>query len=166
MTSEDRPIPGPLSNVNRIDDELAAQRNSYKEHLAWRTVADRLSAPLVRNSGPFGWTSPHDRQWAAVLQLGSAFSSCATERVRDLFSLVGNMTWEEQIAGRVGVSSDQYPRVHALENGVPGVVGLSGRGIAFGTLLGVELTTDTPTAGRRVRPAAFCSSSPCRLRAC
>jgi glycine/D-amino acid oxidase-like deaminating enzyme len=71
---------------------------------------------------------------------GSAFRTLATQRVRDLFPQVGELTWEEEISGWVGVSSDQYPRIYRVQNGVFAAIGLSGRGIAFGTLLGVELT--------------------------
>ena len=71
---------------------------------------------------------------------GTAFKQHATARVQNLFPQVGDLPWEEQIAGWVGISSDQYPKIHPLDDGLFGVVGLSGRGIAFGTLLGTELT--------------------------
>lgn len=70
---------------------------------------------------------------------GTAFGKRAAQRVGNLFPQVGDLVWEEQIAGWVGISADQYPRIHPLDNGLFGVVGLSGRGIAFGTLLGTEL---------------------------
>ena len=63
-----------------------------------------------------------------------------TDRVSNLFPQASTVTWEEQIAGWVGVSVDQYPRVHRLSDSVYAAIGLSGRGIAFGTLLGQELT--------------------------
>jgi glycine/D-amino acid oxidase-like deaminating enzyme len=70
---------------------------------------------------------------------GDAFRKRATQRVRNLFPQVGDHAWEEQVAGWVGISADQYPRIHPLDKGLFGAVGLSGRGIAFGTLLGSEL---------------------------
>lgn len=70
---------------------------------------------------------------------GKAFAGRGLERVRKLFPQAEDLKWEEQVAGWVGVSPDQYPRIHHLASGVYGVVGLSGRGIAFGTLLGTEL---------------------------
>jgi glycine/D-amino acid oxidase-like deaminating enzyme len=70
---------------------------------------------------------------------GSAFQRLATTRVRNLFPQTDDLHWEEQIAGWVGISADQYPRIHKLDQGLFGALGLSGRGIAFGTLLGGEL---------------------------
>jgi glycine/D-amino acid oxidase-like deaminating enzyme len=71
---------------------------------------------------------------------GAPFERLATERVRNLFPQTDDLNWEEQIAGWVGISPNQYPRIHKLDEGLFGTVGLSGRGIAFGTLLGGELT--------------------------
>jgi glycine/D-amino acid oxidase-like deaminating enzyme len=71
---------------------------------------------------------------------GRAFMKLGTDRVSNLFPQASTVTWEEQIAGWVGVSVDQYPRVHRLSDSVYAAIGLSGRGIAFGTLLGQELT--------------------------
>jgi glycine/D-amino acid oxidase-like deaminating enzyme len=70
---------------------------------------------------------------------GKAFVKSGTDRVSKLFEQASTVAWEEQIAGWVGVSADQYPRVHRLSDGVYAAIGLSGRGIAFGTLLGQEL---------------------------
>ena len=70
---------------------------------------------------------------------GKPFEKMATKRVRDLFPQVDALTWEEGVSGWVGVSADQYPRLYRLADGVLGAVGLSGRGIAFGTLLGGEI---------------------------
>jgi glycine/D-amino acid oxidase-like deaminating enzyme len=71
---------------------------------------------------------------------GVAFDRHGTARARALFPQLGEISWQDQISGWVGVSNDQYPHVHQLDNGVFAVVGLSGRGIAFGTLLGAEVT--------------------------
>jgi len=70
---------------------------------------------------------------------GTAFKRHATKRVQTLFAQVDDLSWEEEMAGWVGISADQYPRIHPLDHGAFGAVGLSGRGIAFGTLLGSEL---------------------------
>jgi glycine/D-amino acid oxidase-like deaminating enzyme len=71
---------------------------------------------------------------------GSGFSAHGSARVNALFPQIGEPQWQEQVSGWVGVSRDQYPRIFELEKGLFGAVGLSGRGIAFGTLLGLELT--------------------------
>ena len=64
----------------------------------------------------------------------------ATQRVRDVFPHIGELKWQEEVSGWVGMTVDQYPHVHRLDDGVFAAVGLSGRGIAFGTLLGREVT--------------------------
>ena len=64
----------------------------------------------------------------------------ARKRVRDVFPHVGELAWQQEVSGWVGMTTDQYPHVHRLDDGVYAAVGLSGRGIAFGTLLGREVT--------------------------
>jgi glycine/D-amino acid oxidase-like deaminating enzyme len=71
---------------------------------------------------------------------GLAFSAHGSTRVNTLFPQIGELQWQEQVSGWVGVSTDQYPRIYELGKGLLGAVGLSGRGIAFGTLLGLELS--------------------------
>ncbi len=63
----------------------------------------------------------------------------ATERVRALFPQLDELRWDQEVAGWVGMSADQYPHIHSLAPGLWAAVGLSGRGIAFGTLLGSEM---------------------------
>ncbi len=49
------------------------------------------------------------------------------------------MEWAEAWPGWVAVTKDQYPRLHQLEPEVWCAFGYSGRGIAFGTLMGREI---------------------------
>lgn len=69
----------------------------------------------------------------------SAFRAAASRRVADLFPAVGDLAWEEEAAGWVGMTADQFPHIHCLASGVWAALGLCGRGIAFGTLLGREV---------------------------
>jgi glycine/D-amino acid oxidase-like deaminating enzyme len=71
---------------------------------------------------------------------GRALASKAARRVQDLFPQLGAPVWQTEAAGWVGMTTDQYPHLHNLAPGVWAGVGLSGRGIAFGTLLGRELS--------------------------
>jgi glycine/D-amino acid oxidase-like deaminating enzyme len=71
---------------------------------------------------------------------GMGSTRLGSARARALFPQLGDISWEEQVAGWVGASNDLYPHIHELDKGVFGAVGLSGRGIALGTLLGIELT--------------------------
>jgi glycine/D-amino acid oxidase-like deaminating enzyme len=64
----------------------------------------------------------------------------ALQRVRDIFPQLGDVKWETEVAGWVGMTADQYPHLHNLAPGVWAGIGLCGRGIAFGTLLGRELS--------------------------
>ena len=69
-----------------------------------------------------------------------AFVSKAARRVQNLFPQLGEPSWQTEVAGWVGMTTDEYPHLHSLAPGVWAAVGLSGRGIAFGTLLGRELS--------------------------
>jgi glycine/D-amino acid oxidase-like deaminating enzyme len=69
---------------------------------------------------------------------GLASVAMAKKRVRDLFPQLGDLKWPDQVAGWVGMTTDEYPHLHRLEDGVFAAVGLNGRGIAFGTMLGRE----------------------------
>jgi glycine/D-amino acid oxidase-like deaminating enzyme len=71
---------------------------------------------------------------------GHPSAAKATQRVRDVYPHIGELKWQEEVSGWVGMTTDQYPHMHRLDDGVFAAVGLSGRGIAFGTLLGREVT--------------------------
>ncbi|MCC7273206.1 MAG: FAD-binding oxidoreductase [Alphaproteobacteria bacterium] len=63
----------------------------------------------------------------------------ATQRIARLFPALADIRWEDEVAGWVGMTADQYPHIHSLAPGMWAGIGLNGRGIAFGTLLGREL---------------------------
>ncbi len=67
------------------------------------------------------------------------FAEQSTERIRALYPEIGTIDWEEAWTGWVAVTRDEYPRVHELADGLWTAYGYSGRGIAFGTLLGRQL---------------------------
>ena len=71
---------------------------------------------------------------------GAGRVALAARRVRALFPDLPPLEWEHAVSGWVGLSRDQYPHIHRLGPGVLAAIGLSGRGIAFGTLLGLEVT--------------------------
>jgi glycine/D-amino acid oxidase-like deaminating enzyme len=70
---------------------------------------------------------------------GHASVAAAKRRAREVFPRLGALEWREEVCGWVGMTADQYPHLHRLDDGVFAAVGLSGRGIAFGTLLGREV---------------------------
>lgn len=74
---------------------------------------------------------------------GQPFVEQAAERIRALFPEIGfgrgSADWAGAWTGWVAVTRDEYPRVHALGDGLWTAYGYSGRGIAFGTLLGRQL---------------------------
>jgi len=74
---------------------------------------------------------------------GQPFAAQAADRIRALFPEIGfghgSGDWAGSWAGWVAVTRDEYPRVHALDDGLWTAFGYSGRGIAFGTLLGRQL---------------------------
>jgi len=68
------------------------------------------------------------------------FRAKAAARARRLFPQLGEIAFEEAWTGWVDMSADQYPHVHRLADTAWAIIGLSGRGIAFGTLLGREVS--------------------------
>jgi len=68
-----------------------------------------------------------------------AYRAKTARRVKEVFPAIGDVVWEEQVAGWVAMTEDQYPHLHELAPGLFAALGLSGRGIAFGTLLGREV---------------------------
>ena len=67
------------------------------------------------------------------------FAAPSTERIRALYPEIGTIDWEEAWTGWIAVTRDEYPRVHRLADGLWTAYGYSGRGIAFGTLMGRQL---------------------------
>jgi len=70
---------------------------------------------------------------------GSVFMAKATARLRAVFPQIGAPEWDETWTGWVDMTADQYPHVHEIGPGAWAIIGLSGRGIAFATLLGREI---------------------------
>lgn len=70
---------------------------------------------------------------------GAAFEEESRRRVAALYPEAGPLDWEKAWTGWVAVTRDEYPRVHELADGLWTAYGYSGRGIAFGTLLGRQL---------------------------
>jgi glycine/D-amino acid oxidase-like deaminating enzyme len=147
-----------LATDGYTDDLWPGLRNSIIPIRAYHVVSSPLSENLRRSILPGGQSLTDSRRLYSGIRVradgrlhmsvdGPPFSNDATAfarrgsvRARALFPQLGELAWAEEVAGWVGVSNDQYPHVHQLDKGVFAVVGLSGRGIAFGTLLGVELT--------------------------
>lgn len=69
---------------------------------------------------------------------GQPDAAAATRRVHVLFPHLPPPRWESTVAGWVGMTLDQFPHMHRLAPGLLAAVGLNGRGIALGTLLGLD----------------------------
>ena len=89
----------------------------------------------------------------------------ATARVQALFPHLPPPVWDSTVTGWVGMTADHYPHVHRLAPGLLAAVGLNGRGIVLGTLLGREaslrvlnrpehewMVPDTPLRPLRAKP--------------
>ena len=98
---------------------------------------------------------------------GETFRRDGLRRVRHLFPQIEEFAWESGWTGWVDVTTDLYPHVHELASGLWAVIGLSGRGLVFATLLGNEIAQRlletpgyqpfmpvTPVPKVRVRPFA------------
>lgn len=62
-------------------------------------------------------------------------------RVATVFPRLGPIEWEYRWAGWVGMTFDQYPKLHELAPGLWIGFGYSGRGIAHATMMGRDIAT-------------------------
>jgi glycine/D-amino acid oxidase-like deaminating enzyme len=63
----------------------------------------------------------------------------AQRRIRRLFPQLGEVTFEHEWYGRIGLTNDHLPRLHAPAENMIALAGYNGRGIAPGTVFGREL---------------------------
>ena len=63
----------------------------------------------------------------------------ALRHIRALFPHVGEVTFEHEWYGRIGMTNDHLPRFHAPAANMIALAGYNGRGIAPGTVFGREL---------------------------
>lgn len=70
---------------------------------------------------------------------GQPRADLASRRILETFPQIQDLRWAEAWPGWVAVTNNLYPRLHQLEPGVWCAYGYSGRGIAFGTLMGREI---------------------------
>ena len=75
----------------------------------------------------------------AFARNGEAFRSKSGARLRQVFPQAAGIGLTEEWSGWVDMTGDQYPHVHKLADAVWAVIGLSGRGLVFSTLLGREM---------------------------
>ena len=71
---------------------------------------------------------------------GKADLKVARQRLKDVYPTIGSVEWGESWSGWIAISTDQFPRILHLADGVWAAQGYSGRGIAIATLLGRELS--------------------------
>jgi len=139
------------------DDLWPGLRSSVVPMRAHQLVSQPLSDNVRRTVLPDGQSLTDTRRLYSGMRLlpdgrlhmtadGPAFSPTAgvfeakaTRRVRDVFPQIDELRWDESWTGWVDMSGDQYPHLHALAPDLWAAIGLSGRGIAFATLLGREL---------------------------
>jgi len=139
------------------DDLWPGLRQSIIPLRGYQIVSEPLSDNLARSILPGGHPLTDTRRLFSGIRKrpdrrlhlsvdGPAFDiaghpsvAMARKRVRDVFPHIGELGWQEEVSGWVGMTLDQYPHVHRLDDGIFAAVGLSGRGIAFGTLLGREV---------------------------
>lgn len=63
----------------------------------------------------------------------------ATARLLETFPQLGQVDWSDSWTAWVGMNPEHTPRISCLDEGMWSVVGFSGRGLAFGTLMGDEI---------------------------
>ncbi|MFD2250814.1 NAD(P)/FAD-dependent oxidoreductase [Pseudochelatococcus lubricantis] len=70
---------------------------------------------------------------------GQAFLRAGSRRIEMTYPQLKGLRWQEGWGGWVDMTSDEYPRLHALAPGLWSGYGFSGRGIAIGTVMGRDL---------------------------
>ena len=65
--------------------------------------------------------------------------SWAKRTLKTLFPSIGDIRFEAEWYGLIGLTNDHLPRFHTLDRNVLSVSGYNGRGIAPGTVLGRSL---------------------------
>ena len=98
----------------------------------------------------------------------------ATRRLKMVFPQLGAVEWENHWSGWVALTGNQLPRILRLDHGVWAALGYSGRGLAFGTLLGRELAELVDGLGpdeamlpvEEMRPLPFHALAPFVAAAC
>ncbi len=63
----------------------------------------------------------------------------AQRRIRKVFPQLGEVTFEHEWYGRIGLTNDHLPRLHAPAENMIALAGYNGRGIAPGSVFGREL---------------------------
>ncbi|HTZ80758.1 MAG TPA: FAD-binding oxidoreductase [Stellaceae bacterium] len=63
----------------------------------------------------------------------------AQRRIRKVFPQLGEVTFEHEWYGRIGLTNDHLPRLHAPAENLIALAGYNGRGIAPGSVFGREL---------------------------
>jgi glycine/D-amino acid oxidase-like deaminating enzyme len=64
--------------------------------------------------------------------------SWALRHMRTLFPQIGDIAFEHEWYGRIGMTNDHLPRLHAPAENMIALTGFNGRGIAPGTVFGRE----------------------------
>ncbi|MDH2343594.1 FAD-binding oxidoreductase [Bradyrhizobium sp. SSUT77] len=74
-----------------------------------------------------------------MFSTGGANLKHAAARIAGLFPHLGRVTWQSSWSGWIDMAPDQYPRIIEAAPGIMVGLGLSGRGLALGPLLGRDL---------------------------
>lgn len=74
-----------------------------------------------------------------LFSTGGADLKHAAERISRLFPHLGRVVWQSSWSGWIDMAPDQYPRIVEAAPGIMVGIGLSGRGLALGPLLGRDL---------------------------
>lgn len=93
---------------------------------------------------PSGVRLTRDRRLVVTVE-GPIFASAgakvqgAEQRIAHLFPRLGAVNWSTSWSGWIDMAPDQYPRIFESAPGILAGLGLSGRGLALGPLLGRDL---------------------------
>ena len=76
----------------------------------------------------------------ALRNTGTAVHRAWAKRaLRKIYPQIGDLRFEHEWFGQIGMTQDNLPRFHRLEDGIVSFCGYNGRGIAPGTVFGQQL---------------------------
>lgn len=91
----------------------------------------------------------------ALRNTGTAIHRAWARRaLRRIYPQIGRVEFESEWFGNIGMTADNLPRFHRLEEGVFAFCGYNGRGIAPGTVFGCAMASFLAGETRAEEPAA------------
>ncbi|WP_119168702.1 NAD(P)/FAD-dependent oxidoreductase [Algihabitans albus] len=165
------------------DDLLPGLRRSlvpvYSFQVATRPLSPNLAATILPEGHPASdtrrllWYFRKDRQDRLVMggrgfakdALGAEDTRILQRSLKQLYPQIGELAFEYHWGGRVAMTADHLPHVHAPEPGLYAGVGFNGRGVAMATATGSILARLAAGEEPRAQPVPVTALTPIAFHA-